>query len=102
MKQRLMQLYFSEGGDLTDREVLVKAAADCGMDAAQVRQRLATDEDVARIEAEAASANEAGIQGVPFFIFGNLLAVSGANPPEHLAQAIEQASAEFAKQVAAE
>ena len=65
-------------------------------------QRLATDEDVARIEAEANSANEAGIQGVPFFIFGNLLAVSGANPPEHLAQAIEQASAEFAKQVAAE
>ena len=102
MKQRLMQLYFSEGGDLTDTEVLVKAAAECGMDAAQVRQRLATDEDVARIEAEAESAKEAGIQGVPFFIFGNLLAVSGANPPEHLAQAIEQAANEFAKQVAAE
>ena len=102
MKQRLMQLYFSEGGDLTDTEVLVKAAAECGMDAAEVRQRLATDEDVARIEAEANSAKEAGIQGVPFFIFGNLLAVSGANPPEHLAQAIEQAASEVAKQVAAE
>jgi predicted DsbA family dithiol-disulfide isomerase len=102
MKQRLMRLYFSEGGDLTDREVLVKAAAECGMNADDVRRRLATDEDVASIEAEAASANEAGIQGVPFFIFGNLLAVSGANPPEHLAQAIEQASSEFAKQVAAE
>ncbi len=102
MKQRLMQLYFSEGGDLTDPAVLVKAAAECGMDAAEVTQRLATDEDVARIEAEANSAKEAGIQGVPFFIFGNLLAVSGANPPEHLAQAIEQASNEFAKQDAAE
>ena len=102
MKQRLMQLYFSEGGDLTDREVLVKAAAECGMSADDVRRRLGTDEDVARIEAEAASANEAGIQGVPFFIFGNLLAVNGANPPEHLAQAIEQAAAEVAKQVAAE
>jgi len=102
MKQRLMQLYFSEGGDLTDSEVLAKAAADCGLDAGEVGRRLATDEDVARIEAEANSAKEAGIEGVPFFIFGNLLAVSGANPPEHLAQAIEQASAEFAKQVAAE
>ena len=30
MKQRLMELYFTEGADLTDREVLVKAAADCG------------------------------------------------------------------------
>ena len=102
MKQRLMQLYFSEGGDLTDREVLVRAAADCGMDAAEVRRRLATDDDVARIEGEANSAKDAGIEGVPFFIFGNLLVVSGANPPEHLAQAIEQASNEFAKQVAAE
>jgi predicted DsbA family dithiol-disulfide isomerase len=102
MKQRLMELYFSEGADLSNPEVLVKAAADCGMDAAAVRQRLASDEDVARIEAEAASANEAGIQGVPFFIFGNRLAVSGAHPPEHLAQAIQQASDEFGKQVAAE
>ena len=102
MKQRLMQLYFSEGGDLSDAEVLVQAAADCGLDAAEVRRRLATDEDVARIEAEAASANEAGIQGVPFFIFGNLLAVNGAQPPDHLAQAIERAADEFAKQVAAD
>jgi predicted DsbA family dithiol-disulfide isomerase len=102
MKQRLMTLYFAEGGDLTDREVLVKAAADCGMDAAAVRTRLASDEDVARIEAEAQSANEAGVQGVPFFIFGGLIAVSGAHPPEYLAQAIERASAEFAKRVAAE
>jgi predicted DsbA family dithiol-disulfide isomerase len=102
MKQRLMQLYFSEGGDLTDREVLVKAAADCGMDADDARRRLATDEDVARIEAEAKSASDAGIQGVPFFIFGNVLAVNGAQPPEHLVQAIERAADEVAKRVAAE
>jgi len=102
MKQRLMTLYFSEGGDLSDREVLVAAAADCGMNAEDVRNRLAGDDDVARIEAEAKSANEAGIRGVPFFIFGGLLAVSGAHPPEHLAQAIERASDELAKRVAAE
>jgi hypothetical protein len=56
MKQRLLQLYFAEGGDLSDREVLVAAAVDCGLDAAEVRRRLASDEDVARIEAEANSA----------------------------------------------
>jgi predicted DsbA family dithiol-disulfide isomerase len=102
MKQRLMTLYFSEGGDLTDSDVLVKAAADCGLDADAVRRRLATDEDIARIEAEAKSASEAGIQGVPFFIFGGLVAVNGAHPPEHLAQAIERASSEQANRVAAE
>jgi predicted DsbA family dithiol-disulfide isomerase len=102
MKQRLMELYFSDGVDLSDREVLAKAAADCGMDADATRMRLAGDEDVARIEAEAKAANEAGIQGVPFFIIGGVVAVSGAQPPEYLAQAIERASSELAKRVAAE
>src|SRR6476646_1157595 len=69
MKQRLMELYFAEGGDLSDREVLVKAAADCGLDPDAVRARLATDDDVAAVEAEANSAKEAGIDGVPCFIF---------------------------------
>ena len=37
MKQRLMDLYFTEGADLSDPEVLVGAARDCGMDADEVR-----------------------------------------------------------------
>src|SRR5262245_51420210 len=40
MKQRLMDLYFTEGGDLTDREVLVKAAAECGLDPELTRRQL--------------------------------------------------------------
>jgi predicted DsbA family dithiol-disulfide isomerase len=94
MKQRLMDLYFTEGGDLTDREVLVRAAGDCGLDADLVRQRLAGEEDVERVEREAESAKEAGIEGVPCFIFGGVLAVQGAQEPEHLAQAIERAADE--------
>jgi predicted DsbA family dithiol-disulfide isomerase len=102
MKQRLMDLYFAEGGDLSDREVLVAAAAACGLDGERVRSRLAGDEDMARVEREANSAKDAGIDGVPCFIFGGLLAVSGAQAPEHLAQAIERAANESAKRPAAE
>jgi predicted DsbA family dithiol-disulfide isomerase len=102
MKQRLMELYFSEGGDLTDREVLAKAAVECGMDGEQVRALLASDADIDRVEAEANSAKEAGIDGVPCFIFGGLFAVSGAQPPEYLAQSIERAAAELERRVAAE
>ena len=102
MKQRLMELYFSEGGDLTDREVLVKAAADCGLDAARVRELLAGDQDVDEVTQEANSAKEAGIDGVPCFVFGGVFAVSGAQTPEYLAQAIERAAAELARRVAAE
>ena len=101
MKQRLMELYFSEGGDLTSRDVLVQAAIDCGLDGDEVRRRLATEEDAAEVEAEANFAKDAGIDGVPCFVFGRLMAVSGAQPPESLAQAIERAAQEVAKRAVA-
>ncbi|HTV34787.1 MAG TPA: DsbA family oxidoreductase [Xanthobacteraceae bacterium] len=90
VKQRLMELYFAEGADLTDPKVLIKAAADCGMDADLVRRLLASDADVDRIETEATSAKEAGIDGVPCFIFGGHVIVTGAQSPEYLASAIER------------
>jgi predicted DsbA family dithiol-disulfide isomerase len=102
VKQRLMEIYFSEGGDLTQAETLVAAAADCGMDAEHVRALLASQQDVDVVEREAQSAKEAGIEGVPCFIIGGTIALSGAQPPEYLAAAIERAAAEHARRVAAE
>jgi predicted DsbA family dithiol-disulfide isomerase len=100
MKQRLMELYFRDGGDLSDTEVLVKAAADCGLDADDVRKRLATDEDVALISALAQDASNKGISGVPTYVFAQKYAVSGAQDPELLARAIRQISAEVNAQAA--
>jgi predicted DsbA family dithiol-disulfide isomerase len=100
MKQRLMELYFKEGGDLTDSEVLVQAAADCGLDPDDVRRRLASDEDVDLISAQAKDASDKGISGVPTFIFADKYAVSGAQPAEQLARAIRQVSAEVNAQAA--
>jgi predicted DsbA family dithiol-disulfide isomerase len=88
MKQRLMDLYFTEGADLTDHAVLVQAAADEGLDADTIREALASEQDVTEIEREALSAKEAGIEGVPCFILGGKFAVSGAQAPEYLAEAI--------------
>ena len=102
MKQRLMELYFTEGGDLTDREVLVAAAQACGMDAEQVRQRLASDEDVDAVTAEVQSFERKGVNSVPYFILGGIFAVSGAHSPEDLAEAMERTIAERAKREAAE
>jgi predicted DsbA family dithiol-disulfide isomerase len=90
MKQRLMDLYFTEGADLSDRDVLVRAAADVGMDAERVREMLATDTDVEQVETADNAAKDAGIDGVPTFILGGVAAVSGAQSPEVLANAIEQ------------
>jgi predicted DsbA family dithiol-disulfide isomerase len=102
MKQELMQLYFAEGADLSDSMVLAEAAGRCGLNPALVRNHLATNKDVERIENEASTAKEAGIDGVPCFILGNAIAVQGAQTPEHLAQAIDRAAEEYARRQAAE
>ena len=100
MKQRLMELYFAEGADLSDPDVLVQAAVDCGMDGELVRGLLASDADVDRVTREAQSAKEAGVDGVPCFIFGNVLAVSGAQSPDYLADTLTRAAAEYARRAA--
>ena len=82
--------------------LLVAAAQACGMDADQVRQRLAGDEDVDVVSAEARSFETAGVNGVPYFILGGIFAVSGAQEPEYLVEAIERTVAERARREAAE
>lgn len=95
MKQKLMELYFRDGGDLTLTDTLIAAAAEVGLDADEVRQRLATDEDVAVISARAQEAADKGISGVPTYVFAQKYAVSGAQDPDKLAKAIRQISAEI-------
>jgi len=90
VKQRLMELYFAEGADLSNLKVLIGAAQDCGMDGDPVRRLFAGDADVERIESEANAAKEVGIDSVPCFVFGSAFVVTGAQSPDYLAQAIER------------
>ncbi len=95
MKQQLMDLYFRDGADLTDADVLVQAAADIGLAADRVRARLASDEDVDRVSAQAKEAADKGISGVPTYVLARTYAVSGAQDPVQLAQAIRQVAAKM-------
>jgi predicted DsbA family dithiol-disulfide isomerase len=93
MKQRLMDLYFAEGGDLTDDKTLIRAAVDCGMDGDLVNNLINGDSDIDRVENEATAAREAGIDGVPCFVFGGRIIVTGAQSVDYLASAIERIAA---------
>lgn len=91
---RLFELYFLEGGNIGDHEVLAGAAELAGMDGALVRRLLASDADRDAVEAEIHQAQSMGVTGVPCFIVDRRYAVMGAQPSEVLAQAIRQADAE--------
>ncbi|CAL8981187.1 hypothetical protein RHODGE_RHODGE_02992 [Rhodoplanes serenus] len=100
MKQRLMDLYFAEGADLTRRDVLAEAAASVGLDRDAVAARLATDADEAAVTEEAEAAQRAGVQGVPCFVLGGVLAISGAQSPDYLAEALSRAHVAFRDKLA--
>lgn len=90
MVSRLFALYFTEGADIGDRNVLITAAIEVGLDRALVGQLLSTGADLDPVIAEVNAAGEMGITGVPTFIFASRFALSGAHPAETLKKAIEQ------------
>ena len=96
--ERLFELYFLEGADLNDRNVLAGAAQEAGMDGEMVARLLATDADLAETEADVVHAQAIGVTGVPCFILDGKYAVSGAQPADVLEGAIRQVAAERNKE----
>ncbi len=92
--QALFDAYFLRAEDIGDREVLVAAAAEAGLDAAATRAFLASDAEAEAVRAEDLGARQAGINGVPCFIFNGRHALSGAQPPEVLFQLFDLANQE--------
>jgi len=93
--ERLFQLYFLEGADIGDPDVLTGAAEDVGMDAGEVRARLADDRDRQSILTMVEQTTKAGVNAVPSFVLGGQRAVVGAQPVEVLCEQIELAEEEF-------
>ena len=96
VKERLLNAYFVEGRFIGSLDVLVDIACAAGLDADDVRRHLsdpATRDAVSQADAQA---RQMGISGVPFFIFNQKVAVSGAQDPAALLQAMQQAVAEAA------
>jgi predicted DsbA family dithiol-disulfide isomerase len=81
----LFRACFEEARDIGDPTVLADIAARHAVSGWPGQRRPA---EVAAAEEEVRSL---GISAVPTFIFARKLGVSGAHPPENLAQAIRQA-----------
>lgn len=91
--EALFRAYFIEGANLTDNAVLADCAAQAGLDRAMTLKYLESGADAEVIRNADIEARNAGISGVPFFIFNRTIGLSGAQDPEVLLQAMQQARA---------
>jgi predicted DsbA family dithiol-disulfide isomerase len=86
--EQLFHAYFLEGANLADHAVLAGVGERAGLDRAAVAAYLASEdgrEDVLRADRDA---RQAGINAVPCFLFNRRTAVSGAQAPDTLLQAM--------------
>ncbi|HRO24302.1 MAG TPA: DsbA family oxidoreductase, partial [Promineifilum sp.] len=90
MLDAIFAAYFEFGRDIGDPDVLAAIAAEQGQDAAAIRAALAGDAAEAQVLADIAFAQQAGISSVPFFIFNDKYALSGAQPVEVMGRVLRQ------------
>jgi predicted DsbA family dithiol-disulfide isomerase len=86
--------YFEHGRNIGDIETLLDIAGETGLDRNAAAALLKSDAGLDAIREDVELARQIGITGVPFFIFGGRYALSGAQPPELMLQAIQAAYAE--------
>ncbi|MGC4744968.1 DsbA family oxidoreductase [Micromonospora sp. DT201] len=90
MVEALYQAHFVQGVDVGSREALATLAGTIGLDAADARRFLDSDERSVDVAAQLATARDLGITSVPTFILAGKYAVSGAQETGTLLAALAE------------
>lgn len=88
LMQNLFKAYFTDGKNVEDREVLADLAAEVGLDRDEALANMDNEDLDHAVQADINQALQIGVQGVPFFVFNNKYAVSGAQPQQVFQQAL--------------
>jgi predicted DsbA family dithiol-disulfide isomerase len=91
LKERLLDAYFGHARNVADPVVLTELALAEGLPEGRVAEVLASTEFADAVEADQRQAASYGATGVPFFVVDNKYGISGAQPTELFAQALDQA-----------
>ncbi|MBW8879834.1 MAG: DsbA family oxidoreductase [Asticcacaulis sp.] len=96
--ERFYRAYFTENRNVFDREVLMDLGSEAGLDRDDMLAAFASPDLAARVEADQQQAQSLNVRGVPFFVIGNRIAVSGAQPPSAFSEALKFVAAADAPQ----
>ncbi|WP_108306189.1 DsbA family oxidoreductase [Metalysinibacillus jejuensis] len=94
LNELLLNRHFVGGQRIGQDEVLVTLAKEVGLDEAEVKALLASNDFADAVQADIAESRELGVQGVPFFVINRKYGISGAQPKEVFEQALQQVAEE--------
>ena len=96
MADELFRLYFIEGEDIGDIDVLARACAKVGvMDAFKAQKMLEGDVDLDEVWEEIMEVKNLGVKRLPAFIIARKYAILGAEDPVTLAKTLQAVQAEM-------
>ena len=95
MEEQLFAAHLSEGKNIDDNEVLTAIAMKVGLDAGETMDVLTSDAFAEEVEKDRMAAQQMSIHGVPFFVFNQKYAVSGAQSQDVLLSALQQCQKEL-------
>ena len=90
LENSLFAAYFTEGLDISDREVLARRGAEVGLDEGALAAYLASDDGVDEVRRELVAAFDSGITAVPSFVFNGEFLVPGAVDTDTFVRIMEQ------------
>ena len=90
----LFRVYFMDGADIGQIDVLKRVGAEAGMDDELIEELLNSDADRELVEREDTLARKIGINGVPTYLVGGKVLVTGAQDVDHLVHVIDRVVAE--------
>ena len=90
LKQALLKAYLTDGENPSDHDVLVRLAGEAGLNTAQAREVLASDEYAQATRQREQEFLDAGIHSVPAIILNRQHLISGGQPVEVFERALRQ------------
>ncbi|AOZ98892.1 MULTISPECIES: DsbA family oxidoreductase [Flavobacterium] len=90
LKELLFKAYFTDGKDVNNKETLKQLGIQVGLNVDKVDEVLNSNSFTREVEEDMQMAQKIGVQGVPFFVFDNKYAISGAQHVETFVKTLEK------------
>ncbi|WP_366186163.1 DsbA family oxidoreductase [Flavobacterium ovatum] len=90
LKELLFKAYMTDGKDVNDLPTLATLGQEVGLEKSVVDEVLNSNAFEQEVQNDIAMAQQIGVQGVPFFVFDNKYAVSGAQHVETFVKTLEK------------